>query len=60
MSKFTNKVGSLDVFENEMGDISIVDIDDDYSAIGFDECMAEKLCQAIMKVAKQIREHNNG
>ena len=54
-----NKVGSLDVFENERGYIVIVDRDDDWTAIEFDECMAEKLCKAIMKAAKGIREYQN-
>lgn len=57
MTEFCNKVGSLDVFVNKLGDIVIVDTSSEYafSGIAFDECMAEKLCKAIMKVANEIR-----
>lgn len=60
MHTFTNKVASLDVFENKNGDIVINDTVNDLAAVAFDEVLAERLCEAIMKVAKQIREHNNG
>lgn len=56
MHTFTNKVGSLDVYENENGDIVINDIDSDWDIVAFDEALAEKLCKAIMKVAKEIRK----
>lgn len=55
--EYSNKVGSLDVFVNKLGDIVIVDTNNEYafSGIAFDECMAEKLCKTIMKVANEIR-----
>ena len=53
------KVGSLDVFENNRGNIAIVDRDNDWSVIEIDECMAEKVCKHILEVAKEIREHQN-
>ena len=65
MYKFANKVGKLDVYENTNGDIVINDTAEENGniivpVIAFDEAFAEKLCKAIMKVAKQIRERNNG
>ena len=56
----SRKVGNLEVFENELGDIVILDNDDDYSVVSFDECMAEKLCKFIMEVAKEKRVRENG
>lgn len=50
------KVGNLEVFENASGEIVIIDNYDDYCAVAFDECMAEKLCKMIMAVAEEIRE----
>lgn len=49
------KISFLEVFENQTGEITIYDnwLED---GISFDECMAEKLCKAIMEVAKEIRE----
>lgn len=52
----TYKICNLEVFENKAGNISILDNDNDWSVIELDECMAEKLCKAILNVAKQIRE----
>ena len=52
------KIAYLDVFENTQNNIVIQDIDSGF-VVAFDECMAEKLCKAIMKTAKQIREHQN-
>lgn len=56
VKKFTNKVASLDVFENINNEIVIKDTAADWGAVAFDECLAEKLCRMIMKVAKKIRE----
>lgn len=56
----TYRICNLEVFENELGNISILDNDNDYTVVELDECMAEKLCKAIMEVAKDIREKNNG
>lgn len=52
----SRKVENLEVFENELGEIVVLDNDDDYSVVSFDECMAEKLCKFIMEVANEIRE----
>lgn len=56
MDKNLKKVGSLEVFENTSGNIVILDVDDEWAAIEFDECMAEKLCKCISEVATAIRE----
>lgn len=55
-ANFTNKVGDLDVYENISHDIVINNTGMDWEIVSFDECMAEKLCKAIMKVAKEIRD----
>lgn len=54
------KICNLEVFENQAGNITILDTDNDWAAIELDECMAEKLCKAIIEVAKKIRERENG
>ena len=56
MSKreFANKAGYFDVFENQNGEISIYDSKTG-DVISADEIMAEKLCEMIMKVAREIR-----
>ena len=53
------KIGSIEVFENQAGNITILDNDNDWAAIAIDECMAEKLCRHILAVAKEIRERQN-
>lgn len=53
------KICNLEVFENQVGNISILDNDNDWAVVELDECMAEKLCKAIMQVAKEIRERQN-
>lgn len=50
------KICNLEVFENQAGNISILDNDNDWAVIELDECMAEKICKAIMQIAKEIRE----
>ena len=52
------KICNLEVFENQAGNITILDTDNDWAVIELDECMAEKICKAIMQVAKAIREGN--
>lgn len=51
------KIGYLEIFENLNGEIAI---NDTYfeQAVSFDECMAEKICKSIMKVAQEIRQEN--
>lgn len=53
------KICNLEVFENQVGNISILDNDNDWAVVELDECMAEKLCKAIMQVANEIRERQN-
>ena len=53
------KIGSIEVFENQAGNITILDNDNDWAAIEIDECMAEKICKYILEVAKEIREYQN-
>ena len=53
------KICNLEVFENQVGNISILDNDNDWAVVELDECMADKLCKAIMQVAKEIRERQN-
>lgn len=50
-----HKIAYIEVFENKAGNVTI---NDTYAqmAIEIDECMAEKLCRAILDVANQIRE----
>lgn len=55
----TYRVGTLEIFENRNGDITIHDIFTDWGLVAFDECMAEKICKHIMAVAKEIREVEN-
>lgn len=50
-----NKIAYIEVFENQGGNITIHDIYAEM-AVEIDECMAEKLCRAILNTAKQIRE----
>ena len=52
-----HKVAYFDVYKNIDGEITILDTRLHFAdSVSFDECMAEKLCKAIMKVAKEIRE----
>lgn len=56
-----NKIfGVLEVYPNNGGGISIemLDTPSNEPIIAFDECCAEKLCNMIMEVARQIREGN--
>lgn len=55
----TRKICNLEVFENQVGNITILDEDNDWTVVELDECMAEKLCKAIMEVANEIRERQN-
>jgi len=54
-NNFTNKVGYFDIFANKHGEISILDTKSG-DVVSVDEIMAEKMCLAILKVAKEIRE----
>ena len=54
-----HKICNLEVFENQAGNITILDEDNDWTVVELDECMAEKLCKAIMEVANEIRERQN-
>lgn len=49
------KCCNFDIFENELGGITIYDAWLD-GGVSFDECMAEKICKYIIEVAKEIRE----
>jgi hypothetical protein len=55
MSK-PSRVGNIEVYENTYGEVVIKDQNFEWSAVVFDECMAEKLCKLVMEVAQKIRE----
>lgn len=53
------KIAHLEVFINTQGEVVIADKNTDWGVISFDECMAEKLCKAIMETAQTIRSSEN-
>lgn len=53
------KIAHLEVFINTQDEVVIVDKNTNWGVISFDECMAEKLCKAIMETAQTIRSSEN-